>query len=273
VFEGRSGVIDCTFFHGFPYTDTRHVGAHISATADGDPELAQNTAEEAALLLWEMRESFRPTSLSCAEAIERALAVDGGPVVINETSDNPGGGTPGDGTHLLRAMLDAGLESACFGFICDPDVADAAHRAGLGATVEVKLGGKTDDLHGEPIPLRATVESLSDGRFHWRAMLEGVAANLGRMARLRAGGVDIIVSSRRNQAFDTSPFEACGIDVTDYKIVALKSSNHFRAGFQSLAREIITADPPGLTTHHIEIFEREHAPGPLWPLDEDATYP
>ena len=58
-----------------------------------------------------------------------------------------------------------------------------------------------------------------------------------------------------------------------YKIVALKSSNHFRAGFQGLAAGIVTADPPGLTTHHIEIFAREHGSAPLWPLDANATYP
>jgi hypothetical protein len=128
-----------------------------------DPELARKTAQEAALYLWKHREEFRASSLSCEEAIERALAVDGGPVVINETSDNPGGGTPGDGTHLLRAMVEAKLDDACFGFIVDPAAAEAAHRAGVGATVELELGGKYDDLHGAPLTRRGEAsEELRD---------------------------------------------------------------------------------------------------------------
>lgn len=270
--ESRAGVVDCTFFHGFPYTDTPHVGAHVTATAHADLELARRTAQDAARFLWERREAFRPHSLSCDEAIREALAVEGGPVVINETSDNPGGGSPGDGTHLLRAMVEAGLESACFGFMCDADAAAAAHRAGVGATLDVALGGRYDDLHGAPLPVRGRVKSLTDGRFVLRAMAAGLPADLGPMARLEVGGIDVLVASRRGQTFDPEPFLLHGIDVRRYKIVALKSSNHFRAGFQSLARAIVTADPPGLTTHRIEVFPRRRSPRPIWPLDPDAEY-
>lgn len=270
--EDREGMIDCTFFHGFPYTDTPLVGGHINATTDRDPELARKTAQEAARYLWEHREEFRASSLSCEEAIERALAIDGGPVVINETSDNPGGGTPGDGTHLLRAMVEAKLSDACFGFIVDPAAAEAAHQAGVGATVELELGGAYDDLHGAPLAISAYVKTLSDGRFRWQKMARGTQARLGKMALLRVGKIDVIVASERSQTLDSEPFAVMGIDVSRYKIVALKSSNHFRAGFQELAREIVTADPPGLTTLRVEIFPKHKKPCPLWPMDEEAQY-
>ncbi|MBW2279309.1 MAG: M81 family metallopeptidase [Deltaproteobacteria bacterium] len=270
--EKRPGVVDCTFFHGFPYTDTPLVGAHFTVTTHGDRELARKTAQEAARYLWSRREDFRPESLSCEQAIERARAVQGRPAVINETSDNPGGGTPGDGTHLLRAMVGAGLENACFGFIVDPVTAQAAHAAGVGATIDVEIGGRYDDLHGAPLAVSAYVKTLGDGYFRWQKMLRGVQAGLGRMARLVVGGIDVIVSSNRAQTFDAEVFAHLGIDVLRYDIVALKSSHHFRAGFQELAAGIITADPPGLTTHQIQVFPRERAAGPLWPLDPDATY-
>ena len=270
--EKRPGVIDCTFFHGFPYTDTPLVGAHLAATTHRDRELARKTAQEAARYLWSRREDFRPESLSCEQAIERARGVRGRPAVINETSDNPGGGTPGDGTHLLRAMVEAGLENACFGFIVDPVAAEAAHAAGVGATIDIEIGGRYDDLHGAPLAVSAYVKTLGDGGFRWQKMLRGVQAGLGRMARLVVGGIDVIVSSNRSQTFDAEVFTHLGIDVLRYDIVALKSSHHFRAGFQDLAAEIVTADPPGLTTHQIHLFPRERAPGPLWPLDPDASY-
>ncbi len=265
-------IIDISWFHGFPYTDTEHVGVHIVVTTTGNRELAEVTAKRLATELWTARESFRPRSLSAEDAVAEAVANGAHPVVINETSDNCGGGTPGDGTHLLRAMLEAKLERACFGFIVDPEVAAEAHAAGVGTTINVQLGGKYDDLHGEPLALTAYVKALHDGRLVMRAMFKGAGLNLGKMARLVVDGIDIVVASNRSQTFDVAPFLAVGIDVLEYDIVALKSSNHFRAGFTDLAGSIITADPPGLTTHHVEIFPREHALSKLWPIDESASY-
>ena len=270
--EQDNDVIDVSWFHGFPYTDIAHIGSYISVTTTGNYERAREIAKRLATGLWHARESFRAVSLSADEAVQTALSQPGQPIVINETSDNTGGGTPGDGTHLLRAMLEAKLDSACFGFIVDPAVAQQAHQAGVGAVIDVSLGGKYDDLHGKPLALKAYVKALSDGHVTMQAMFKGMPLNLGNLARLVVDGIDIVVSSKRSQTFDVEPFLAVGIDVMRYKIVALKSSNHFRAGFQDLAAAIVTADPPGLTTHHIEIFPRHNADQPLWPLDAQASY-
>jgi microcystin degradation protein MlrC len=241
-------------------------------TTENDSTLAQTTANQVANDIWQQREQFRATSLSAVEALQSAQASNAFPVVINETSDNCGGGAPGDGTHLLRAMLDAGLEDACFGFIVDPEVAEQAHKAGVGADIHVSLGGKYDELHGAPLELDAYVKSLHDGRLKLLAMSKGSPIKLGKMARLVVNGIDIIVASRRSQTFDIGPFLALGIDVTEKKFVALKSSNHFRAGFTELAGLIVTADTPGLMTHHIEVFPRVNATQPLWPIDGDVRY-
>lgn len=270
--EAPDDVIDVSWFHGFPYTDIEHVGCHVAVTVRGDRERARTVARGAAESLWRRRDAFRPESLSAEEAVERACAATEHPVVINETSDNCGGGSPGDGTHLLRAMLDARLEKACFAFLVDPEVARQAHDAGVGSTIDLSLGGKTDDLHGAPLELTAYVKALHDGRLKMLAMVKGASLNLGPMARLVVDGIDIVVASNRSQTFDIGPFLAVGIDVTAYPIVALKSSNHFRAGFQDIAGTIVTADPPGLTTHHVEIFDRVRGPGALWPVDPAAEY-
>jgi microcystin degradation protein MlrC len=268
--EAEPGVIDVSWFHGFPYTDVSHVGAYVVVTTEGDREQARAVSERLARSLWEDREAFRPQSLSAAEAVAAAQTETRYPVVIHETSDNCGGGAPGDGTHLLRAMLEARLERACFGFIVDPETAAQAHEAGVGSTIDVTIGGRYDELHGEPLPARAYIKALHDGRLTMQAMFKGAPLNLGPLARLVIDGMDVIVGSRRSQTFDREPFLAVGIDVTAYRYVALKSSNHFRAGFQDLAGAIITADPPGLTTHHIEVFPRQRTARPLWPMSEAA---
>lgn len=271
--ERQPGVIDCTVFHGFPFTDTPDSGVHVVVTTDGDEDLARRTAQTVGRWIWEHRDEYRPESSTPEFAVRQAMDAPVGPVVINETADNCGGGAPGDSTHLLRAMIDAGATDACFGFIYDPDVAAAAHAAGVGATIDVRLGGKHDDVHGEPLALTVYVKALTDGRFTYTTpMFEGVRADYGPMARLRVDGIDILVGSARSQTFDDQVFLLHGIDVSRYKLVVLKSSVHFRAGFESIAADIVTADAPGLTTRRVEVFDHHRAPGPLWPKDPGASY-
>jgi microcystin degradation protein MlrC len=271
--EKEPGVLDCAFFHGFTYTDTPDVGVAIIATADGDKELAKRAAEDVARLVWEKRDEFTPHILSPEEGIQEALNTEGLPVVINETSDNPGGGTPGDGTHLLRAMLKAELEKACFGFIFDPEVVQIAHEAGVGATIDVKLGGKTDDLHGEPLAITAYVKSLTDGQFVATSpMGKGSRVNLGKSVRLQVGGIDIVVCSVKSQVLDEQIFLLHGINVLEYKIVALKSSQHFRAAFEPISARIIPVDSPGLTCMQFTFFDFKRLKRPIYPLDKDTVF-
>jgi microcystin degradation protein MlrC len=271
--EQRPGVLDCTVFHGFPYTDTPLVGVHVVVTTDGDSDLALQCGREVGRWIWSHREDFRPEVLEAPVAVKLAQRAEAFPVVINDTSDNPGGGTPGDATHVLRAFIDAGLDDACFAMICDPETVQQAIAAGVGASIAVRLGGKHDDLHGEPIEGHAYVHSISDGRVTLTGpMLTGVTLALGPMARLRIGGVDVIVSSDASQTFDPEVFLLHGIDVRRYKYVGLKSSQHFRAGFGDIAAEIITADSPGLTSQRVEVFDHRRKGGPMWPVDPEAAY-
>ncbi|MBW3603734.1 MAG: M81 family metallopeptidase [Actinobacteria bacterium] len=271
--ERRPGVIDCTFFHGFPYADGPDVGARVVCTVDADAAAAVELAREVGAYVWQRREAFRPTGLSPDEAVAAALEVPGGPVIINDTADNPGGGTRGDDMQLLAAMLAAGVTGSCFGFICDAESVDAAHVAGVGATVALELGGKSDRRARSPLAVTAYVKGLTDGRYRLSFYAPGLEVNLGRTARLQVGGIDVIVVSRVQQTFDPEVFLLHGVDVTRCHIVALKSSHHFRAGFRSLATAIITADSEsGLTTQRIEGLRRSIGPTAVWPIDLTARY-
>lgn len=268
--ERQPGMIDCTIFHGFPYTDVPAVGMSVLTITDNHPALAAEAGKAVAQAIWEAREEYRPEILTATEAISRALAVPDGPVVINDTSDNPGGGSPGDSTHLLRAMLDTNLENACYAYIFDPKTAAQAHAAGVGATIDVRLGGKTDDLHGAPVEAAAYVKCLTDGQFRLTTpMGRGMLVDIGPMARVQIGGVAVLVGSRRSQVLDDEIFLLHGIDVRRYRIVAVKSSAHFRAGYRDLATAIIAADAPGATTLDLSGFPYHRIRRTIWPLDAD----
>lgn len=267
--ERDDRVIDCTFYHAFPYTNICEFGVAVLVTTIDDPNLAKQVAEEVASYVWEQRDNFLIKQPSPKEGIALALQHEGQPIVINETSDNPGGGTPGDGTFLLKALLDEQVEKSCFGFIYDPEVVEAAFKAGVGTSIEVELGGKTDDLHGEPILITAYVKCLTDGKFVQSSpMGRGARVNLGRSVRLQCQNVDIIVCSIKAQTLDEQIFLLHGIDVTTYKIVGLKSSQHFRAGFEPLCSKIITVDSPGLTTLDFTTFDYTNLKTEVYPLHQ-----
>ncbi len=272
--ETEPGMIACALMHGFPYSDIPEAGVSVVAVAEHDPALARRAALSVAQAAWDRREEFVRRYPLPAEAVAEAVAAaaDRTPVVINETSDNPGGGAPGDGTHLLRAMLEAGLTDSAFGMLYDPQVAEAAHQAGVGAMLQVRLGGKHDRMHGDPLDLEVYVKSLADGKFILTALGRGVQADLGKTARLTCGGLDVIVSSRRGQVLDPGPFLLHGIDVRSCRIIGLKSSAHFRAGYEPLAARIITTDPPGLCSSNLAHFTFQHVRRPIYPLDRDAIY-
>jgi microcystin degradation protein MlrC len=269
----REGVIDCSVMHGFPYTDIADVGVHVLVITDNNVELATAAGREVGAWIWDHREAFRPEGLTSELAVRQALATSG-TVLINETSDNPGGGSPGDGTHLLRALLEAdrGNARTTFGYILDPAVVQQAIASGVGTKIQIALGGKHDELHGQPIHATAYVKLITDGRFVLRAMGRGVPMHVGPMVRLEIDGVSVLVSSYSSQTFDEAVFELHGIDVRTYDVVCLKSSQHFRAGFQHLVDTIITADSPGLTTLRVEQFERTNHLRPMWPMHPEARY-
>jgi microcystin degradation protein MlrC len=270
----RRGLLDITFIHGYPHTDVPIMGTSVIAVADGDAELAKRAADDVAGHIWEMREQFRSNLPEPAEAIQQALAIEGGPVVIAEVSDNPGSGAPGDSTHLLRAMLDAKLTDAAFGFIYDPETAEQAHRAGPGATIEARIGGKTDPaLLGAPVEVSAYVKCCTDGQFIAQSeMGRGSRRDMGKMARLVVDGIDVIVGSESQQTLDDELFRLHGIDVSRLKIVALKSHNHFRAYFEPISAAIIRTDPPGWATSNLQNLNYQRIRRPIWPLDDGVEW-
>ena len=272
--ETEENLLQASFFQGFPYSDIKECGVSV-VTMALDQETADRTALEIARYAWNRRKDFAVDIHSAAQAFDLALAVPAGvgPVVINESSDNTGGGTPGDGTYLLREMLERNLPGTAFGYIYDPEVAQLAAKAGIGARITCKLGGKMDRLHGEPIELQdAYVKCISDGVFiNHSPKGGGNTVRLGLSACLVVGNVDVVVSSDRVQATDDGVFRMVGLFKDDYKIVAVKSSQHFKAWWADRSRAMIPCETPGIQCADLTCFDFKYANPEYYPL-KDATW-
>ena len=208
------------------------------------------------------------------EAFDLALKFpkNSGPIVINESSDNTGGGAPGDGTHLLREMLKRNIPGSAMGYMYDPEVAQQAAKAGVGATISCRLGGKMDNLHGEPLSLEAYVKTVSDGTFiNHSPMGGGNTSRIGLCACLVVGNVSIVVGSLRTQPMDDGVFRVAGLRWDLLRIVGIKSSQHFKGWWASRADGIIACDPPGVHCANLTVFDFQNTNTKAFPL-EDVTW-
>ncbi|MBR2310332.1 MAG: M81 family metallopeptidase [Oscillospiraceae bacterium] len=273
-YVNQNGLIDATFFHGFPYADVPGNRASVVVVGEKGKDL-KKAARELAEFVWSKRSHFKPEALSPAQAMDLAeKCKKDGFIVINEMSDNPGGGCPGDGTHLLREMLKRDLPGSIFGYMVDPIAVEDLWDREAGETVSIWLGGRHEKIFGDPIWLEnAVLLAKSEGDFiHTSPNLRGAAGKLGKSVRVKKGNVEIIIASVRNQTFDDQPFAVLGANLQDYRYVGLKSTQHFRGFYGSRAAEIISTDPPGLNSGNLAVFNFKNLRRPIYPLDETAAF-
>lgn len=196
-----------------------------------------------------------------------------GPVLIAEKSDNPGGGAPGDATHVLHELIRNKVEQAAVCTIRDAETVQQAIAAGVGNEIDVELGGKLSSLSGEPVRGKAYVKTIGDNRYTVVSpMGRGMKFDTGPAVGLTIGGVDVAVVSGVMQPFDAAQMKNVGFDPCDYRVVVLKSANHFRAWWTDIASAIIDCDPPGIASNDLASFTFRNKIRDAYPLDPDTVY-
>jgi microcystin degradation protein MlrC len=267
--EAQPGVLTATLACGFPFADIRDAGTSVIVVTDGDRPLAEELARKFGDYVFSRRAEFTPKLTAVQEAIRYTREVANGLVVLADGSDNPGGGAPCDGTVILRELINADMQDAVVGVLADPETVAQAHAAGVGQTIHARIGGKTDGQHGEPVEADAYVRILGDGVFtFFGPMGRGVRGELGRMAVLVIGGVEVVLAERRNQLRDLEMLRCVGIEPTRRRLIAVKSAVHFRADFGPIAETIFDADTPGVHRPDFSKFEYKKLRRPVYPLDD-----
>src|SRR5258706_1019897 len=272
--EDSGQVLNASVFGGFPQADIPHLALSSVIVCD------KRTAEGEVLLnkildtAWEKREGFlfHPEPLSIQVA--RAKSLEGGPVVMADHGDNTASGGTQDVMSVVEEAIKQGLEDACAGPICDPTCVEQMIKAGVGAEVTLELGGKIDmpamGLKGKPLTVTGKVKAITDGQFVVTGpMATGTKVRMGRTAVLDTGKMQIVVSEKRAEPFDLGVFTHCGIDPRRKKYVLIKSRQHFRAGFEPIARHIVLCDGDGVTSSDLRLFTYRNRRRPLYPFEQD----
>lgn len=270
--EASGDALTITIAPGFAYADVPDAGTSFLVTTDNDPEKAQRLAMDLAQRAWSLREQMNARNVPVADAVAEAIRYPQKPVMLIDVGDNIGGGTPGDGTALLAELLAQGAAEATM-VIADREAVEAAVRVGIGGTVTTTVGGKTDRLHGDPVPITGRVRLISDGQF----ILEGpenagTVGDMGTTVLVRVDGVNLILTTKKFAPGDQQQLKSVGIDPARQKIVVLKAAVRWRGGYGEIAKHAILVDTPGLGSVDLSRFDFKQIRRPIYPLDPETTW-
>ena len=275
--EAAGEVLNASVFGGFPLADIPHVGLSVVVAADAARlDSARSLLDELCAMAWARRQDFVFDIEPMADSIARAAQIADGPVILVDHGDNCGAGGTTDEMSVLAEVLRQGLQGVVAGPFCDPAAVARLIEAGIGARVTLPVGGKTDmpalGLKGQPLTLSGRVHRITDGSYTVTGpMFTGMRLSLGRTAVLDVGGVLIMVCEKPQEPFDTGVFTHAGIDLTSTKYILIKSRQHFRAGFEPIARHIVLVAGPGVCSSDYGLFPFRQLPRPIYPLEPDTS--
>lgn len=272
----RSGAAEAvSIFPVQPWMDIDEMGCAVVAVTNGNERAAQRQADTLGRRLWDSKEEYEAELTPVPEAIAQALEMEGGPVVLSESSDSTGSGSPGDSTGVLKHLLKAKLTGPAAIFLVDPAAVATAVDAGIGATVSMKVGGAFDTRNSKPVAVKGVVKIISDGRWVARARgyNTGITTCMGRTVVLEAGQVFLLIAERSSMTVDPELFRSHGIDPVYCKIVVVKSPNGFRAAYAPIAKAMFVVDTPGVSTANLRTLPFRRVPRPIYPLDRDMARP
>lgn len=266
-FEGTGRILSVSLGHGFPWGDVPDAGAKLWVVADADQAKAQQVADQLAEEFWSLRDQIHSPPISIGAAIERMKSVEKGPLVFADVADNAGGGAMSDSTFILRTMIDAGISDSVIGCFWDLGAVALCKSAGVGARLNLRIGGKCGPLSGDPVDAEVTVKAIVEDHaqfglnFRWP---------LGTCVWVQTGGgIDIVLNTIRSQVFSREAFEGLGIRLQGRRAIVVKSTQHFFASFAPIAKDVLYVGAPGSITQNFAELTYRKRDNNFWPRVAD----
>lgn len=234
--EQQPEVLSVSFAHGFPWQDVPATSGKMLVITDDQPGLAQALARELAIQVWQMKEECVQGTINIDEAVNLLLASQQGLVVMGDVADNAGAGAASDSTFALQALINAKVPNMLIGYIWDPQAVWLCEEAGVGASLQLRVGGKVGPQSGQPVDVLVTVKAIvpeASQKFGSSSMTMGKAVWVQGPNEL-----DMVLVAQRSQVLHPSGFENFDIDLSRKRGIIVKSMQHFYAGFEPIASEV-----------------------------------
>ncbi len=273
--EGRDGVLSASVFCVQPWLDVPDLASAVVVITDGDADAAEAGVRALGQSYWSTRHRFRVELHSPEQAIRLAIAEGKGPVVFSDSADSIGSGATGDATGILRALLAARqrLPGDALTTVVDPQAAEEAIAAGVGAEVMLTLGGKRDTVFNQPVMLRGQVRGIFDGHFRLSGpSYTGLEMNMGGTAVVRCDQVFVVITSLPTWTHHPDFYRAVGLRPERALIVVTKSNILFKASYCDLARRMLWIDAAGLSSPNLVRLPYRRITRPLFPFDDMESF-
>jgi len=267
--EDDPDILAVSVLPGFAYADVPQMGPTVIVVTDGDKARATQEADRLGQIIWDRREEMNRTLPDATEAVRQALVAKA-PAVLVDTGDNVGGGSAGDGTTILRELLNQGATDSVVCLYAPDEVALCA-VVGVGQMVDLVVGGKVDSLHGEPISVTGKVRLLHDGDYEEPLARHGGRRfhSMGMTALVELNDrIFLVLTTQRHPPFSLGQLTCLGIQPERMRVLVVKAAIAYRAAYLPIAGSIIEVDTPGMTTVNPHRMAYRRIRRPLYPLEE-----
>jgi microcystin degradation protein MlrC len=264
-------ILDISLFPVQPWIDVSEVGFGITVVHSGNAERANECAEIIRRALWKIHKEFQATLYSVEDAISHAIkGYQGKMQVIAQSSDAPTGGSTGDDSRVVAALVNYGsdIPSACT--VVDAPAVDKAFTQSVGDDVVLSLGFQIDPRWGSPVAVNAKLINKGDAPVVLTGpAMTGQVVSIGRWVVLESSNkVKILVSESGTTTFDPAGYEIAGINLDECVIVHVRSPLLFKSGFAGRYGQAFSLDLDGPTTPNIKKLKFSKVPRPMIGLDE-----
>ncbi|HWB10962.1 MAG TPA: M81 family metallopeptidase [Pirellulales bacterium] len=259
-------------FAGFSFADMPDTGVSFTAVTLGDPEEAHTQLRHLSRWAVDHQEQGNRIEAPLAEVLPRLVEHDRGPVLLVEPSDNIGAGAPGDGTAILRALVEHKIGPAAVA-VCDPQSVARLASVPIGGRTTLEIGGKGHPLSGPPFTAEVELISRSDGRFRLEdpqshlASMSGVRFDMGASAVVRRDRVTILLTSHRTPPFDLGQWRSQGVAPETMFVIGVKAAVAHRRAYDPIAVASYLVGTPGPCSSDLRSLPYRHVRRPIFPLD------
>lgn len=259
--DAIEGVLDASLLVGYVWADEPRATASAVITAL-DEDVATSQAIALASQYWEARNDFHfgVRSGTLEECVAWARDSGRAPAIIADSGDNPTAGGVGDRSDALEAVLQAHLQPALVAGIADPEATGRCFDAGIGAELELTLGGGLYSQGAKRIRVSARVERLSPG-----------TGFRDRQAVVTTPGATVVLTHVRRPFHEISDFSGLGLDIDKYKSVIVKSG-YLSPPLAARANPAYLALSPGAVDQHVEHLPVKRWHRPMFPVDQDFEW-
>ncbi len=258
---------------GFSFADTLETGVSFSAVTFGDQAVAQTHIAALAAEALRLRHAGDVRETPLDQVLCRLRDHTTGPIVLAEPSDNIGGGAPGDGAALLKALVEHRVENAAVA-LNDPAAVVWLSALRPGDRAVLDLGGRGSRLCGGPARLDVELVSIGAGQFDLEdrqshlASMCGSRFDMGPCAVVRCGGIRILLTTHKTPPFDLGQWRSQGIVPETLFVIGVKAAVAHRRAYDPIARAHYLVETPGPCSSNLKLLPYRKLRRPIFPLDE-----